>query len=149
VFDAVLDNRFYDHLNRQYAIGGDDRLRGYPSGDPDLKGGEAQRGNDALVFNTEFRSTAIDVLSAQCGFALFHDAGDAADALSRLELRHSVGAGLRVLFPQANRIVFRADWAFPLSAGYETLPGALFVTFGQAFLMPELLPPSSLASFLE
>jgi hypothetical protein len=34
--------------------------------------------------------------------------------------------------------VFRADWAFPISEGSESLPGAVFATFGQAFLLPEL-----------
>jgi hypothetical protein len=47
---------------------------------------------------------------------------------------------VRILFPQADRTVFRADWAFPLNpvAGESTFPGGFFITFGQAFGTPEL-----------
>jgi hypothetical protein len=82
------------------------------------------------------------VLSAQVGVAAFYDAGHAANELSALRLKHAVGIGLRILFPQANRQVFRFDWGFPLSLPTGPLPGAFFITFEQAFSMPELTPPS-------
>jgi hypothetical protein len=149
VFDTVLADRGFNYLNRRYAIGGDDRLRGYPSGDIDLDGGDDQRGADAFVANTEFRTRGVNILSAQCGLAVFHDMGDAADRFEEIKLKHSVGLGVRILFPQVNRYVFRADWGLPLSAGYEPLPGAFFFTFEQAFPLRALGAPDLESTFLE
>lgn len=148
IFDGLLLDRGFNPLNRRYAIGGDDRLRGYPPGNAALAGGESQRGADVVVINTEFRSSAIDVWSAQCGMAAFYDVGDAADGLTELKLKQSVGVGLRMLFPQLNRVVFRADWALPLSRGYQPLPGSLFFTFEQAFALRALAAPDLESTFL-
>jgi hypothetical protein len=52
------------------------------------------------------------------------------------------------LFPEFDRIVFRADWGFPLSPGYATFPGAFFVSFAQAFPMPAVAPPDVLTEAL-
>lgn len=138
IFDGLLENRYRNYLNAQSALGGDGRLRGYPAADTEVAGSAALRGNDLAVVNTEFRTSAVDILSAQCGLAAFYDAGGAADSFDAIDVKGALGVGLRILFPQANRIVFRADWAFPISAGSEPLPGAVFATFGQAFSMPEL-----------
>ena len=95
-----------------------------------------------MASNLEYRSRPLEVLSSQLGAAAFYDVGDAFDGFETLRVKHSVGFGIRALFPQANRIVFRADWGFPLGGGYRTLPGSLFVTFGQAFGMPTASPPT-------
>lgn len=141
IVDGLLLDRGFNALNRRYAIGGEDRLRGYPPGDVSLRGGESQRGENLVVVNTEFRTRAIDILSAQCGLAVFFDLGDAADRLQDVQLKQSVGLGLRILFPQVNRVVFRADWAVPLSDGAKPLPGSLFFTFEQAFPLRALAAP--------
>ena len=47
-----------------------------------------------------------------------------------------------------DRIVFRADWGVPLSPGYRTFPGAFFVSFAQAFAMPQVVAPSVLTETL-
>jgi hypothetical protein len=134
--DAILQNRYQNHLNRRYEIGGDDRLRGYPTDDPTL------RGDDALASNLEFRSPGLNILSVECGVVAFYDAGGTADRLSELHLRHSAGAGLRFMAPHFDRVVLRLDWGFPLSPGYSTFPGAFFFTFEQAFPVPALIAPS-------
>jgi hypothetical protein len=134
--DAILQNRYQNYLNRQYEVGGDDRLRGYPTDDPTL------RGDDALASNLEFRTPGLNIFSVECGAVAFYDAGGTADRLSALHLRHSVGAGLRFMAPEFDRVVVRLDWGFPLSPGYSTFPGALFFTFGQAFSVPALSAPS-------
>ncbi|MFO7179057.1 MAG: BamA/TamA family outer membrane protein [Pseudomonadota bacterium] len=136
IADGVFQNRYWNHRNRRFALGGADRLRGYPTDDPAL------RGDDAAALNVELRTRGIDILSAQCGLAAFYDVGGVANRVSDIALRQSVGVGLRILFPQANRYVFRADYGLPLSPGYPTLPGGVFVTFGQAFGMPTLASPS-------
>lgn len=149
VFDALLLGRAFNYLNRRYVIGGDGRLRGYPLGDAEVPGAESQRGSNVLALNTEFRTRGIDILSAQCGLALFHDTADAADSLTELSLKHSVGLGLRMLFPQADRTILRADWAMPLSDGESPWPGGFFVTFEQAFGFAGLVAPTLETRYLE
>jgi hypothetical protein len=141
IIDGVLENRFKNYLRVKSALGGDGRLRGYPAADTEAADNSDQRGGDVIAINTELRSRAIGILSAQCGIALFHDVGAVSNDFEALHWKESVGAGLRILFPQLDRIVFRADWGFPLLATNRTIktwPGGVFLTFSQAFLMPEL-----------
>ena len=142
VADGTLQNRYRNYLNKKYEIGGGDRLRGYPTDDPTL------RGDDALVANVEFRSPGVNILSVECGVVAFYDVGGTADRFRGIELRQAAGAGLRFMMPEFDRMVLRGDWGFPLSPGYSTLPGALFVTFEQAFSMPVLSAPSVVADAL-
>jgi hypothetical protein len=138
VADGVVADAYENYLNTHYVLGGDTRLRGYP-----LSGFEGSlRGTSIGAANAELRTTSVDIFSMHVGLAAFFDAAGAADALDQLSFQQSAGLGLRILFPYFDRTVFRADWGFPLSSGYSTLPGALFVTFGQAFSMPELSRPS-------
>jgi hypothetical protein len=138
VFDGVVADAYENYLNRNYSIGGSGRLRGYP-----LTGFEGSpRGTTVVAGNAEFRTTSRDIWSMRVGLAAFYDVGAAADGFEGLAFLQSVGAGLRILFPQLDRTVFRLDYGFPLSPGYATLPGALFVSFGQAFSMPELETPT-------
>jgi hypothetical protein len=134
----VLDGQFFDrtanYLNRRFALGGDGRLRGYVVGAFPL-------GANLIAANAELRTTSIDVFSAQVGAAAFYDLGDVNDDIRRFDLKQGAGVGLRVLLPEFDRIIFRADWGFPLSPGYRTLPGAFFVSFGQAFAMPNVGTP--------
>ena len=130
MIDGEFFDRYYNYRNRHYAIGGDNRLRGYAPG--------AFTGSSLVAINTELRTTSIDILSAQVGGAAFYDVGDAADHVNALRLKQSVGLGVRVLFPEFDRIVMRADWGFPLSPGYQSFPGAFFLSFGQAFSMPSV-----------
>jgi hypothetical protein len=134
IVDGVFSDRYENYLRRKFYLGGDGRLRGYPQNE--------FYGSTSVAANVELRTTSVDILSAQVGLAAFYDTGDAAEGVEALSLKQSVGAGLRILFPQANRSVFRFDWGFPLSSGYATLPGGFFVTFDQAFTMPELDTPS-------
>jgi hypothetical protein len=143
VYDGAIVNRYQNYLNTLSTVGGDGRLRGY---DPNLIVGK-----DAIANNFEFRSRPVQILSAQVGVAAFYDIADAFDGFDDLRFKHGVGAGLRILFPQVNRIVFRADYAFPLTPlpGESTLPGSAFITFGQAFDMPQLTPPTITSAFTE
>ncbi|HMJ11049.1 MAG TPA: hypothetical protein VK524_06555 [Polyangiaceae bacterium] len=141
VYDALLLNRYRNYLNRRFVLGGDTRLRGYaPS---------AFIGKDVVASTLEFRSRPIEILSAQVGAAVFYDAGDAFDGFESVAVKHGAGAGVRILFPQLDRTVFRADWGFPLNPGYSTWPGSFFVTFKQAFALPGLGSPSITTSFVD
>ncbi|WP_437721367.1 hypothetical protein [Sorangium sp. So ce861] len=130
VFDVRLLDRYRNYLNRRSQLGGDTRLRGYPTA--------AFIGEDVLSANLELRTRPVEIWSCQIAGAAFFDAGDAFDGYGELRLKQSAGFGLRVLFPQINRVVMRADWGFPLTRGYrepDALPGDILVTFGQAFPM--------------
>ena len=142
----VIDGKYLDHarnyLNDRFVLGGENRMRGYAVG--------AFRGTNLVAASGELRSTSIDILSAQVGAAAFYDVGDAYDDVRKLLLKQDAGVGLRVLFPEFDRIVFRADWAFPLTRGlgYSAFPGAFFVSFAQAFTMPQIAVPSVLTQTL-
>jgi hypothetical protein len=146
IYDFVLAYRYRDYLNEQFLLGGNTRLRGYLS--------DEFIGKDLVAQNLELRSRPLQVITLQVGGALFYDVGDAFDGFENLHLKHSVGAGLRLLFPQFDRTVFRIDWGFPLEPpspdaatpqrSFSTLPGALFFTFGQAFSSSSATGASSL-----
>jgi hypothetical protein len=138
--DGVVLNRYQNYLNERSAVGGETRLRGYPPGNFRL-------GDDVTAATLEYRSRPVEILAQQLGAAVFYDVGDAFDRLEEMRLKHGVGFGVRMLFPQLTRFVMRADWGFPLSAGYAPFPGALLITSGQAFELPALEPPGLTAGF--
>lgn len=127
--DGYFNYRYEDYLNvSPYRLGVNNRLRGYAP--------NAFSGKNAVLGNVEYRTEGIDILSAQVGLAAFYDLGGVTDELSELILRQAAGAGIRIVFPQAERVALRFDWGFPLSGDVPAFPGAYFFTFGQAFPMP-------------
>ena len=140
MIDGEFFTRYYNYLNRYYVLGGDNRLRGYGPGE--------FKGASLIAVNTELRTSSLDILSAQVGAAVFYDVGDAKNKVENFRLKQSVGLGVRVLFPEFDRIVLRADWGFPLTPGYSTFPGGFFLSFGQAFSMPAVPVPSVLTERL-
>jgi Omp85 superfamily domain len=146
-FDGRMLYRFANYLNEHETLGGDTRLRGYPV--------QAFIGQDVLSANAEFRSRAVQILGCQLGGAVFYDVGGAFNKFSDLQSKppmvsipppptgfgQSAGFGVRILFPQLDRVVMRADLGFPLTRG-EVLAGGfqryIVVTFRQAFPMPAL-----------
>ncbi|HEY4159968.1 MAG TPA: hypothetical protein VGM29_17775 [Polyangiaceae bacterium] len=141
VLDGLVLDRFHNYLNRRNILGGEGRLRGYPVG--------AFAGADQVSLNAEFRTRSVDIWSAQVGAGLFYDLGDAADRVRDFRVKQSVGAGLRVLFPELDRLIFRLDWGFPLTPGYRVPLGAVFVAFGQAFDVPAVPVPNVTTALLE
>jgi hypothetical protein len=141
IIDGLFADRYRNYSNRYYALGAENRLRGYV---------KPITGSNVIAVNTELRSTSIDILSAQVGAVAFYDAANAWYPNDPFKLKQSVGVGVRVLFPQFDRIVMRADWGFPLTPGpgYSTFPGAFFFSFGQAFNMPGVPVPSVLTEKL-
>lgn len=126
VVDGAFVNRYRNYLNRTTLLGGDTRLRGYPT--------SFFRGKDVFAANVEFRTRPVEILTMQLGAAVFYDVGDAANGLENMRLHQSVGVGLRTLFPQINKVVFRTDLGFPIGvhpAGVA--PVAFFFALEQAF----------------
>jgi hypothetical protein len=132
VYDGVVLNRYRNYSNRSSLLGGGGRLRGYPS--------NFFVGKDLVASNLEFRTRPLEILSFQLGAAAFYDVGDAADGFGRLVARSSVGGGLRILFPQLDRVVLRADVGFPVGQRLDPgiAPIAAVVSFEQAFSMPSV-----------
>lgn len=131
VFDAHLLHRIRNYMNRRTVLGGDTRLRGYST--------QAYFGADVLSFNLEFRTRSFDILSMQTGAVAFWDAGDAFDGWNEMRIKHGVGVGLRAVFPQFSRHVWRLDWSIPLTrfaAPSGSFPGEFVLTFQHAFPLP-------------
>lgn len=133
-YDTLVLSRYQNYLNvGPFALGSNNRLRGFGFNDI--------LGTNVMALNTEFRTTGIDILSAQVGLAAFLDIADAAPSFDQLAFHVGTGVGIRVLFPQAQRTVFRFDWGLPVSRAQNVWPGAYYFTFGQAFSMPSLTIP--------
>lgn len=135
VFDTTAQNRYENYLNRQSLLGGSGRLRGYPS--------NFLQGKDVVSSNVEVRSRSFSVLSVQLGGALFYDIGDAFDGFRNLRPKSATGFGGRILFPQFDRVVFRADIGFPIAP--QGLPPGVspysyYFAFEQAFAVPVASP---------
>jgi outer membrane protein assembly factor BamA len=127
--------RLSNYLNRTSFLGGDTRLRGYPS--------NFFVGRDLAVLNLEYRTRSVQLLSCQLGGAAFFDAGGTWSNETDRAMHHSTGFGLRILVPQLDRTVFRVDVGFPiepqgLPAGVSSY--SVFATFDQAFTVPYVSP---------
>ena len=137
VYGAEVIHRYDNYLNLTSYLGGNNRLRGYPS--------NFFVGRDVVVSNLEYRTRPLEILGSQIGGVLFYDAGDAFDGFSKMVPKHAVGVGLRLLFPFFDRVVFRADLGFPVSASplpVGVSPVSFFVTFAQALPLPTFGAPS-------
>jgi hypothetical protein len=145
VLDGSYLYRWRNYLNLNDAIGGSDRLRGYPT--------NFRVGPNAVAYNVEFRSRPIEILSCQLAGVAFLDSGDAFYGKSDFTIYQSVGVGLRALFPQLDRLVFRTDIGFPLerpllatispSGATQLVPipaYAYVISFEQAFDTPTVSP---------
>ena len=130
VLDGVRLDRYRNFLNRSTIFGGESRLRGYPSG--------IFVGRHLLAGNAEFRTRSVEILASQLGLVGFYDGGDVPMRWEELAWHHSIGAGLRALFPQLDRAVFRADVGFPLERPLPrgVSPMSFYITFEQAFGAP-------------
>lgn len=142
VFDGAMLNRYENYLNRQSVLGGDDRLRGYPS--------NFYSGSDLILGNLEFRSRPIRILSMQVGGVAFFDAGDTAFGWKSLNPKQSAGVGIRTLIPWLNRVVFRGDLGIPLNRTQAACPNPgtpckidpynFYFSFEQAFGFGSISP---------
>ena len=134
VIDVLGIARPRNYLNQRTSIGGEGRLRGYPSA--------GFLGENLVAYNAELRSRPVEILSCQIGAAVFFDVGDAFDGTS-FRPKSSTGFGIRTLFPQLDRKVFRADVAFPLVRGDMESPVGFYVAFEQQFSARAVTAPSA------
>jgi hypothetical protein len=137
VVDGQLLYRWRNYLNQVEYLGGDTRIRGYPT--------SFFAGSDTVSYNVELRSRPVDVLTCQLAGVAFFDAGDAFFGLNDFRSFQSAGVGIRALFPWLDRVVFRADIGFPFERPLDTTgrpiaPVGYLIAFGQAFDVPTVAP---------
>jgi hypothetical protein len=138
VLDGGLEYRWRNYLRNYEIVGGDDRIRGFPT--------NFFVGKDMVAYSVELRSRPVEILSCQLGGVAFYDVADAFNGFSQLEPYQSTGFGFRALFPWLDRVVFRGDIGFPLKRPIDPTTGALIppygfiVSFGQAFSVPSVAP---------
>jgi hypothetical protein len=100
-------------------LGGYNGLRGYDAAELFAEGGTRLR------TSAEYRSLPLELSSIHIGGVLFYDAGTVYNSLKEAKLEHSIGTGVRLLFPQFNRYPFRFDFGLPLRGGF-----AIGVSYG-------------------
>lgn len=129
---ARLSLRWANVSNALSALGGDAGLRGYVT--------NAFLGRNLAQTNLEYRSDPWDLWSLHVGVVAFYDGGvvfggrnprDLSHALA-FAWRHSVGAGVRVLFPQFDKAPIRVDFGVPLGAP-AGLSSWITFAYAQAF----------------
>lgn len=124
VVDGTMVNRYHNAQNQQTLLGSDTGLRGYTT--------SAFAGPSYATYNFELRTRALPVKTVQVGGVLFHDVGAIGKSMTHLDAHTAVGGGLRILFPQLDRFVFRIDLGTPIEDG-KLGKSQLFVGFGQGF----------------
>lgn len=102
---GLLDVNIDDLFDRVSLLGGANGLRG--------SGPDAYSGKRLLLVNVEYRTVPWVFHTLHLGGVLFYDAGSAFER--RPSLVHSVGVGIRFLFPQFNVNVFRLDFGYVLN----------------------------------
>ncbi len=122
---AQISERINETQNRFFTLGGTNGLRGYPISWFD--------GQVSVVGNVEVRSMPFRIWFTRAGGLLFWDVGHAADSLGELHLHHDIGIGGRMLIPQLSPLVYRLDWAIPLTRSTAGFPGRLTLGLDQTF----------------
>jgi hypothetical protein len=135
LFGGQVLNRYRNYLNATSFLGSNSRLRGYPA--------SSLSGDNEVSGSVELRTRPIEAWSMQWALAGFYDVGEAFDRFSEMGaeggLRSDLGAGIRMVWPELERAVFRLDFGFPLNR--TPLPGkeqrvdpwTFSFSFGQAF----------------
>jgi hypothetical protein len=108
VLYASWNLRRRDTSQPRMLLGADNGLRGYDPGEWRAIGGSRLRGN------VEYRTSALVVEAVHLGGVVFYDAGSVYTDLDKIDLHHSAGLGMRLLFPQFNPTPFRLDFGVPL-----------------------------------
>ena len=115
-----------DTTRAAVVLGGDNGLRGHESGEL-----AAVSGNRVRV-NVEYRTLPVVIESVHVGAVVFYDIGSVYTALAHAPLRHAVGVGIRMLFPQFNRTPFGMDVGVPL----ERRGFSVVVSYGTEQVVP-------------
>jgi hypothetical protein len=116
VANAELDVQWHNTQNQFYSVGSDSGLRGYNVSEFRSPTGDGTHNARRFIGQIEARMTPIPIWVFRAGAVAFYELGGTSNTLSNLALYNDVGVGLRVLIPQLDRSLFRADVAFPLQS---------------------------------
>ena len=129
---AAYEWRLRDTSNTLVSLGGDNGLRGYVN--QALYGYGASR----LLVNFELRSAPIEWEAVHLGGVVFYDIGRLYGRVNDDALRHSIGIGLRLLFPQFNR----SPYSFDVGVVDHPAPGVVpTISTGQVVPMTAIEDP--------
>jgi hypothetical protein len=123
---GVWELRHNDTSNTVIGLGGSNGMRGYPSQSIYATGGNLIRGN------IEYRTLPVVWQALHFGGVLFYDVGTVYKRIEKSKLYQSAGIGLRFLFPQFSRSVWRVDLGVPLTTEGFTV----MFSFGSAQTLP-------------
>jgi hypothetical protein len=121
VVRGLLDVNIDDLNERVLLLGGGNGLRGARP--------EAYSGKRVALVNLEYRSAPLIIHTVHLGGVLFYDTGSAFD--ERPSFVHSVGLGVRLLFPQFNTYPFRLDFAYVINDDRPAFSGRFSFSGGQ------------------
>jgi hypothetical protein len=111
----AVDLKWKDLNHVPVYLGGSNGLRGLLA--------EELSGSQLLLWNVEFRTVPVNLLTLHAGLVLFWDAGAAFDDKSRFPpLVHTVGIGLRTMFPQFDKEPVRIDFGYVISGADNPAP---------------------------
>lgn len=119
--------------NAVSGLGNNSGLRGYADGQ--------FSGQNKLQINVEYRTFPINLWTLHLGLVAFYDGGalwggrdpNAPSQQLPFLYRHSVGLGIRALFPQFSKSVIRIDMGVPLGKDRGPFLTWFSITFGQVF----------------
>ncbi|MFL5354809.1 BamA/TamA family outer membrane protein [Archangium sp.] len=121
VVRGLLDVDIDDLNERVLLLGGGNGLRGALP--------EAYSGKRMVLLNVEYRTRPLILYTVHLGGVLFYDAGSAFDVGPSVV--HSVGVGLRLLFPQFNTYPFRLDFGYVINDERPGIGGRFSFSGGQ------------------
>jgi len=140
VFDGQGLLRPRNSLRARSVLGGEGELRGYPT--------RFLSGENLVTAHVELRSPSVVLAGLVFGGVGFYDVGDAFGPERALSPRHALGAGLRLVAPQIDRVAVRLDFAFG-SPFTQRTPGVdpftVFLAFTPAFDLPGVGGPTTAA----
>lgn len=127
-FRSLVDLLYQDLNHGFFLLGGGNGLRGASP--------EILTGTRRLLINLEYRTLPWEFHTLHAGLVVFYDAGSAfSDAASlKNNFTHTIGIGLRTLFPQFDTQTFRIDFGYVIRGP----PASSFAdqfssSFGQVF----------------
>jgi hypothetical protein len=131
VLRAMADLRWDDLDNTLVLLGGGNGLRGLPDG--------YLTGTREVLMNVEYRTLPLELFTVHLGLVFFWDAG-AAYTAAPFSMTHTLGVGLRALFPQLDVEPFRLDFGLVLNGPQPAVIDRFSASFGQITdLRPEVL----------
>ncbi len=120
---ALVDVTSHDREHRVISLGGGNGLRGLAA--------DALAGPNLVLLNLEYRTRPWELRTLHLGGVLFWDMGSAFRRSPRMT--HTIGVGVRALFPQFNKLPLRIDFGYVLNRDRPAWLNSLSASFGQVF----------------